>query len=49
VTGAVGLLLSAGLEPYGLGIAPALGALATGRTPPLTGAHVSAVAAGLPI
>jgi Zn-dependent protease with chaperone function len=47
VTGAVGLLLSVGLEPYGLGIAPALGALVTERTPPLTGAHVAAVAAGV--
>jgi hypothetical protein len=47
VTGAVGLLLSAGLEPYGLGIVPALGALVTERNPPLTAAHIAAVAAGL--
>jgi len=47
VTGAVGLLLSIGLEPYGLGIAPALGALVAERIPPLTGAHVTAVVAGL--
>jgi Zn-dependent protease with chaperone function len=47
VTGAVGLLLSVGLEPYGLGIAPALGALVTDGGGPLTDVHVTAVAAGL--
>jgi Zn-dependent protease with chaperone function len=47
VTGAVGLLLSIGLAPYGRGIAPALGALLAGGAAPLTGAHVAAVAAGL--
>ena len=47
VTGAVGLLLSIGLAPYGRGILPALGALLAGGTAPLTGAHVAAVAAGL--
>jgi Peptidase family M48 len=47
VTGAVGLLLSLGLAPYGLGIAPALGALVAGQAAPLTGAHLAAVAAGL--
>jgi Zn-dependent protease with chaperone function len=47
VTGAVGLLLSVGVEPYGLGIVPALGALIGGEAAPLAGAHVAAVAAGL--
>src|SRR5690606_34601901 len=49
VTGAVGLLLSVGLQPYRLGIGPALGALVTGagRPAPLTAAHLGAVAAGL--
>jgi Zn-dependent protease with chaperone function len=47
VTGAVGLLLSFGLAPYGRGIAPALGALLAGGAAPLNGAHVAAVAAGL--
>lgn len=47
VTGAVGLLLSIGLVPYGRGIAPALGALVVEGPGPLTGAHVAAVAAGL--
>jgi Zn-dependent protease with chaperone function len=47
VTGAVGLLLSVGLEPYGLGIAPALGALVADGAGPLTDVHVTAVAAGL--
>jgi Zn-dependent protease with chaperone function len=52
VTATVGVLLSAGLEPYGLGIVPAmsrLGAdLAAGTPHPALGAaHVAAVAAGL--
>jgi len=47
VTGAVGLLLSLGLAPYGRGIGPALGALVVEGTAPLTGAHLAAVTAGL--
>lgn len=47
VTGAVGLLLSIGLAPYGRGIAPALGALVVDGAEPLTGPHIAAVAAGL--
>jgi hypothetical protein len=47
VTGAVGLLLSLGLAPYGRGIAPALGALVVERAAPLSGAHLAAVIAGL--
>src|SRR2546430_1675817 len=47
VTGTIGLLLSVGLEPYGLGIAPALGALAAGEAAPPSGARAAAVSAGL--
>jgi Zn-dependent protease with chaperone function len=52
LSAAVGLLLSAGLAPYRLGILPALCRLAadltTGATPPgLTAGHAVAVAAGL--
>jgi Zn-dependent protease with chaperone function len=47
VTGAVGLLLSLGLAPYGRGIAPAIGTLVADGAAPLTGLHLTAVAAGM--
>jgi Zn-dependent protease with chaperone function len=50
VTGTVGLLLSIGLAPYGRGIVPALGALATdlaAGVARVTGTHVAAVVSGL--
>jgi Peptidase family M48 len=50
VTGAVGLLLSLGLAPYGRGVVPALGALGrdlAGGTAPLSGLQLAAVAGGV--